>query len=90
MKIITAALLLLSSASFADCFPEEWRLPNKGKGCELVALFGQPRSAQLWSCPEPESELKSLFLMTGALKKNHDGETCFIIDKLEKEIPREE
>jgi hypothetical protein len=85
MKTVFCIVFLLSSLALkakADCYPEQWKLPNKGKSCEFVSSFGTPIAAQLWSCAK-DGNSKSLVLMTGqTVKQPVEGDICFVVEQV--------
>ncbi len=58
-------------SSGGDCYPVEWKLPEKGKNCDVVLKFGNPLEYAIWTCnsetflmefdltPKKESEIKN-------------------------------
>jgi hypothetical protein len=83
MKIIllAAPLILFATFSYADCFPTQWKLPNKGQGCQAIANFGNPQEAIVWSC-KYQDKSEQLFLMTGRVSQQSEGDACFVVKRV--------
>jgi len=82
MKKLLAIITFISinNLAFADCYPTLWKLPNKGKDCKFLSAFGEPQVAMLWSCLN-EDNTNALFLMTGKVVVQKEGDICFFVEK---------
>ncbi len=82
MKKLIALITILSinNLAWADCYPTQWKLPNKGKDCKYLSNFGDPQIAMLWSCLNAENT-NVLYLMTGKVVVQNEGDICFFIEK---------
>lgn len=82
ISLISISILLLqinfnqahagTISSGGDCLPVEWKLPQKGKNCDVALKFGNPLEYAVWTCENdtflmefdltpsnPESEFKN-------------------------------
>lgn len=82
MKTVTAlvTILTINSLAWADCYPTQWKLPNKGKDCTYLSNFGDPQIAMLWSCSKADNT-NVFYLMTGKVVVQREGDTCFFVEK---------
>lgn len=61
--IISSTTVFAASGAVSgggDCYPDEWRLPNKGENCTYVAGFDSEKNLnevyQLWTCTDVEDD----------------------------------
>jgi len=66
-------------SSGGDCYPVEWKLPEKGNNCDVILKFGNPLEYAIWTCNSDK------FLMEFDLtisQKEGEFKKCLIVKRV--------